>query len=103
MSIEQISALGIADRAEFVSQEPIKPSVQNQEVSFSSVLQGGVNQVNDSLNSANVMLEKLALNQPVSTHEVMITMEKAKLQLQMSIEIRNKLVEGYQEIMRMQL
>ncbi len=36
-------------------------------------------------------------------HQVMIDAEKARIGLELMLEIRNKLIEGYQELMRMQL
>jgi flagellar hook-basal body complex protein FliE len=39
----------------------------------------------------------------ISVHEVMIAAEKAKLSLDLAIQVRNKAIEAYQEIMRMQI
>ena len=103
MSMEQISAIGRVDSMAMTQTEQVNPMPEQAGITFSEIMSEGVNGVNESLKSANVQLEKLALNEPVSTHELMITMEKAKLELQMAIEVRNKLVEAYQELMRMQL
>lgn len=40
---------------------------------------------------------------PVDVHEVMIAAEEAGLAFQMVLEVRNKLLEAYQELMRMQV
>ncbi|MFT4925223.1 MAG: flagellar hook-basal body complex protein FliE [Phenylobacterium sp.] len=104
MNVEAVSGLMSLDQV--APQGQIQPAMNSERpdgVSFGQLLQGGVSEVNETLQLANSQLDKMALNQPVSTHEVMITMEKAKLQLQLAIEVRNKLLEGYQEIMRMQL
>ncbi len=102
MSIEQIAAIGSKDFAQ-VDNSVNTPSYNAPGSAFSDMLKGGVAEVNQTLNSATVQLHNLALDKPVSTHELMVTMEQAKLQLSMAIEVRNKLVEGYQELMRMQL
>ena len=52
---------------------------------------------------ADTVLQDMALDKPVSTHEVMLVMQQAKSELRMAVEVRNKLLEGYQEIMRMQV
>ncbi|PLX32589.1 MAG: flagellar hook-basal body complex protein FliE [Clostridiales bacterium] len=47
--------------------------------------------------------EALALGDLDNIHEVMIKTEEAKLALEMTVQIRNKVVEAYQEIMKMQI
>lgn len=68
-------------------------------VDFAPLLQ----QLDVSLRSADAALTSLASGQQVPTHEVMIAMEKARLGLTFAVEVRNRLVEAYQELMRMQL
>lgn len=75
----------------------------NNTVSFGSFIAGSVETVNNNINEANVKLERLATGEAISTHELMISLEQAKFQLELALEVRNKLVEGYQELMRMQL
>lgn len=96
MSIEAINFLS----SPVTNMKPVEPSLS---VDFSSLIGSGLEQVNSSLKSAEIMLQDLALDKPVATHEVMLVMEKAKLELQLSVEVRNKLLEGYQELMRMQV
>ena len=45
----------------------------------------------------------LATGQAPEVHQVMIAAEKAELALQLTIQLRNKALEAYQEIMRMQV
>jgi len=45
----------------------------------------------------------LAAGEAVDIHEVMLALEKASLGLQLALQVRNKVVEAYQEIMRMQI
>ncbi len=44
---------------------------------------------------------QLATGQPVDVHEVMLNMEQASLGFSLALQVRNKLVDAYQEIMRM--
>lgn len=62
-----------------------------------------VSSLNSNLNSVEDMSSAVALGENISTHELVIAFEKAQLQLQFAIQVRNKLLESYQEIMRMQL
>jgi len=66
--------------------------------SFGSSISGGLNKVNDSVNSANKAQEALAMGEDVSVHDVMIAAEKASLNLQMTMQLRNKLMSAYSEI-----
>lgn len=103
IGIEALNGLGPIESKSVEFSGQVNDPAQLKGSSFVQMLHSGVSEVNQTLQSANMQLENLALDKPVSTHELMITMEKAKLQLQMTIEVRNKLVEGYQELMRMQL
>ena len=47
------------------------------------------------------MTNKLINGENVELHEVMIAAQKASITLNATIEIRNKVIEAYQEIMRM--
>lgn len=66
--------------------------------SFSQSLNGGLNSVNESIKSANAAQESLATGGDVSVHDVMIAAEKASLNLQMTMQLRNKLLSAYNEI-----
>ena len=99
-SANAIEAIGFKDVA------PIQVDIQTGPVqtdSFVNMLDKGVSQVNESLKLADKVLQDLALDKPVNTHDVLLTMEKAKKELRLAVEVRNKLLEGYQEIMRMQV
>lgn len=60
-------------------------------------------ETNAALNTSNDMMQKSALGESIAPHELMLSLESAKLQLQMLIEVRNRCVEAYQEVMRMQV
>ncbi|MDP4083031.1 MAG: flagellar hook-basal body complex protein FliE [Bacillota bacterium] len=71
--------------------------------SFASVLKDSINSVNDSQVEADSMTDKLAKGENVDLHQVMIAQQKANITLQAAIEIRNKVIDAYQEMMRMQV
>ena len=70
---------------------------------FFSLVGSTLDQANSQLQSADAYLRDLAVGKNVPTHEVMIAMEQARMSLMLVTEVRNRLVEGYQELMRMQL
>jgi flagellar hook-basal body complex protein FliE len=59
-----------------------------------------LNRVNHESNEAMV---RLSAGEPVELHDVMIAMEQADLSLRLALQVRNKLVEAYQEVQRMQV
>lgn len=71
--------------------------------SFSKVIGDMINKVDDSQVSADNKIQGLIKGENVSMHEVMLSMQESQLSMQLLIEMRNKLVEAYQEINRVQL
>jgi flagellar hook-basal body complex protein FliE len=70
---------------------------------FADLLKDAVDQVNQLQGQADKLAEQLAQGKLDNVHEVMIAMEKASLAMQLTIQVRNKVVEAYQEIMRTQV
>ena len=71
--------------------------------SFSNVLSDAISKVNESEVNANNKIESLIKGEDVEMHEVMLAMQESVLSLQALIEVRNKTVEAYQEISKLQL
>ena len=70
---------------------------------FKDAVKKAVTEVNRLQNQADDLAVKLATGDVEDVHEAMIAMQKAKLALEFTIQVRNKVVEAYQEIMRMQV
>ncbi|NLC53749.1 MAG: flagellar hook-basal body complex protein FliE [Firmicutes bacterium] len=68
---------------------------------FQELLKGYVNEVNKLQLKAEEMDRQLAAGTLENIHEATIAAEKAALAHELTIEIRNKVVAAYQEIMRM--
>lgn len=71
--------------------------------SFADVLKGFLQDVNRLQHEADVLTMQLILGEVEDLHQVTIATEKAYLALQLTTALRNKVVEAYQEISRMQL
>jgi len=84
---------------------PLKPLVdegaKEGEKSFAKTLENFVNDVNTLQNRADESIEKLATGEISDVHQVMIAVEEANTAMEFMLEIRNKIIEAYQEIMRM--
>ena len=59
--------------------------------------------LNSQLQSADAMVQQLASGKSINLHEVMMSLEKTKLSFELAVQVRNKLLEGYHEVMRMQV
>ena len=72
-------------------------------MTFTSILQGQIAELDRTLKAAEAQSLKLASGEAPSLHQVMISLEKARIAFQMTVQIRNRLMEGWQDLQRMQL
>ncbi len=71
---------------------------------FAQILQGSIDKVNQTQVQANQMAEKLAAGDTSQNlHEVMIALQTASVSFQEMVQVRNKLVSAYQDVMNMQV
>jgi flagellar hook-basal body complex protein FliE len=70
---------------------------------FGTILEGMIKGVDTLQQKANEEITKVQLEQSGSIHEVMIAMEKADVSFRTMMAMRNKLLEAYQEVMRLQV
>ncbi|AVY98548.1 MULTISPECIES: flagellar hook-basal body complex protein FliE [Lelliottia] len=73
-------------------------------VSFAGQLHAALDRISDTQNAARAQAEKFSLGEPgVALNDVMTDLQKSSVSLQMGIQVRNKLVSAYQEVMSMQV
>lgn len=75
-------------------------TVGAEEESFKDVLGKFVGDVNQLQKQADTSVNKLASGEITDIHSVMVKVEEANLSFSLMMEIRNKIVEGYKEILR---
>lgn len=69
---------------------------------FASMLESMVKQVNEVQTTSNQLSEGFAAGEPgVDLAEVMVAMQKARVHFETMLQVRNRLVRAYEEIMRM--
>ncbi|QGT99162.1 Flagellar hook-basal body complex protein FliE [Candidatus Syntrophocurvum alkaliphilum] len=85
-----------------IAQNNPESKVENKD-SFSKYFKNALNEVDELQKEASYSAQRLALGDESYLHNTMIAYEKANLSLLLTIEIRDKLLESYQEIMRMQM
>lgn len=77
----------------------ITSSIEGATKSFESMLSS----LNESQQGADSLLQKLSLGENVDLHQVMIGMEENDVNFRVALAIRDKLVDAYREMMRMQI
>ncbi|MCE4938267.1 MULTISPECIES: flagellar hook-basal body complex protein FliE [Bacillus amyloliquefaciens group] len=75
----------------------------SNQTSFSELLKNSIDSLNESQVKSDQISNELAAGKDVNLDEVMIAAQKANISLTAATEFRNKAVEAYQEIMRMQM
>ena len=70
---------------------------------FENMLGGLISDVAQKQAAAGSAVTGLLSGQNVSLHQAMISMEEANVSFQMMVEVRNRLLDSYQELMRMQI
>ena len=73
------------------------------DVSFKDVLNGLVNQVDSLQKDADDSIQGLVTGETTNIHDVTIKLEEAEVAFELMMEIRSKLVNAYQQIMKMQV
>lgn len=71
--------------------------------SFEKVLKESLKEVNDLQNQAEEAIQELAQGRTEDLHRTMVLLEKADLSFKLMMRVRNKLLDAYNEIMRVQV
>nr|WP_100332010.1 flagellar hook-basal body complex protein FliE [Bacillus xiapuensis] len=80
-----------------------KLSASEAQSDFSSYLKESISKLNQAEAKSAEMTDKLVRGENVDLHQVLIASKKASVTMQLTMEVRNKVVEAYQEMMRMQI
>jgi flagellar hook-basal body complex protein FliE len=80
-----------------------QPSGAVQKSNFSNFIERAVGNVDDKMKAAELEKNKLFTGETGNLHQAMIASQEASVSFSLMVEVRNKLVESYQELMRMQV
>jgi len=81
--------------------EPGRPAANG--VAFGDVLKDSLAQVDRLQHDADHAIRDLASGGTTTLHDTMLAVEKAELSFRLMMQVRNKIVEAYQEVLRMQV
>lgn len=79
------------------------PGAKEAAEAFGRLLGQALDSLNRIQAEADISSARLAAGEPVDLHDVMLAVEEADLSLRLALQMRNKLLEAYQEINRMQV
>jgi flagellar hook-basal body complex protein FliE len=99
MSVTRIGTGGITPP---VAPEP-KPGAASGGAAFGTVLKDSLAQVNRLQTEADGAIQSLATGGTATLHDTMLAVQKAELSFRLMMQVRNKIVEAYQEVLRMQV
>ncbi|QSI29797.1 flagellar hook-basal body complex protein FliE [Variovorax sp. RKNM96] len=101
---QQAQAMLAANQPAMVQSEPSMPSAAGSASatgSFGQLVSNGLAQVNNQLIGSQVDLQKLAVGDAQNLHQIMINLEESRLSFQLMMQVRSRLLEAYQDIMKM--
>ncbi len=108
MRIENLDLFKPLPRPEMRNIEPPKllepEAVELEpEADFGKMLREVIGQVSEAQQRAGELAQRFAAGEPVDEHTLVLAMERANLAFQLTLHVRNKVLEAYQEIMRLQV
>ena len=99
MNIEAIQAMGLQDEVPGTA----AGAAVSSGASFGAQVAQGLQELNQQLLAGQVDLQKLAAGETSNLHEVMVRLEENRIALQLALQVRNRALEAYQDVMRMQV
>jgi flagellar hook-basal body complex protein FliE len=72
-------------------------------VGFADLLTNGLQNVEAKLDRAGDLVRQFAVDDSVPVHQVTIALEEARLAVELAMQVRSRLVDGYRDLMNMQL
>ena len=99
MSFDPVTA--VSGVTQLVSSMGTTAGQEPQSGNFSAWLGNEMKLVNEKIIQADDGVRRLVLGESDNLHQVMITLEKAKTSFELMVQVRNKLLDAYQDIMRM--
>lgn len=82
---------------------PLAGDSDSTSSSFAQVLKDGMEKVNQAQNEADHGVKELLAGRAKNIHETMLLLEKADMTFKMAMQVRNKIIDAYREVMKMQV
>ncbi len=99
MTIKNINLINNKDLNTF----NVERTKKDEKLNFKDLFITALEKVNSLQKDMEYLNKKLVLGEVDNIHEVVIAAEKAEMALQITLQIRNKVLDAYNEVMRMQM
>ena len=96
--VEQLQRLFPTDEV-----APDPAAALNAAGTFGQMVSEGLAHVNDQLLASQTGLQRLATGEVQNLHQTMIQLEESRLSFQLMLQVRGRLLEAYQDVMKMQI
>lgn len=73
------------------------------QASFTDILMEGLQEVENKVSTADNLVRRFTIDDDIPIHQVTVALEEARMAVELAVEVRTRLIEGYREIMNMQL
>lgn len=103
MNLEAIQALGAHDEVAPPTSPPRPANADGAGAPFAQRISDGLQTLNQQLLASQADLQGLAVGETQNLHEVMVRLEESRIALQLMLQVRNRALEAYQDVMRMQV
>ena len=102
-SIQPVDPFGTGSEFQVGAVDPSATGATSGAGSFGSMLTGQISNLNDLQNTAASQSQALATGQAQDVSQVVADVEKAALAMQLAVQVRNKAVDAYNELFRIQI
>ncbi|HEV7318834.1 MAG TPA: flagellar hook-basal body complex protein FliE [Ensifer sp.] len=104
-ALAAVSAITAAspEAAANISLEPVGAKSAASGAGFGDMVTQGINHVNQQLMVSQTDLQQLSVGNAQNLHQIMIRLEESRLSFQLMMQVRSRLLEAYQDVMKMQL
>jgi flagellar hook-basal body complex protein FliE len=102
-AIAPVAAPGPGALARIVGDLGASPQQPAATGSFAALLSDGIKSMESKVARADGMVKAFALDDSIPVHQVTFALEEARLSVELAMQVRSRLLEGYRELMNMQL
>ena len=103
MSIQNIAGVGLPNGIAALPEAELSIGNTKEDQGFAAYLKKSFGDVNQALTAADKLTTEMSIGKSENLHEAMIGMEKAETAFKLLVQVRNRALEAYHEIMRMQV
>jgi flagellar hook-basal body complex protein FliE len=97
-------SLPVSSIGSVASLQPFKPVEQTDKSgAFQNVLEGTIKQLESMHDDASSAVQKFLTGENEELHTTVLAVQKAEVAFDLGLQVRNKVISAYQEIMRMQM